>query len=168
MAFKRGGGNTSPTHLATQLTTHLSFIHSCNHHHNQGFKKDLPESNFCADIFNSIFATGPAVALIVTLFLDNTVPGSRKERGLHVWQQLDASGADWWEDDHMNRVRALTPTPARTRTACTLHPVMKHLPPLSSNSVHPVCIQALPHAAEAVRIVLENRRLSCVFRFSSL
>jgi hypothetical protein len=85
----------------------------------------LPESNFCADIFNSIFATGPAVALIVTLFLDNTVPGSRKERGLHVWQQLDASGADWWEDDHMNRVRALTPTPARTRTACTLHPVME-------------------------------------------
>ncbi len=61
----------------------------------------------CADIFNSIFATGPAVALIITLFLDNTIPGSRKERGLHVWQQLDADGTDWWEDDHMNRVRPL-------------------------------------------------------------
>ncbi|CAL8465374.1 g4910 [Coccomyxa elongata] len=56
------------------------------------------------DIFNSIFATGPAVALIITLVLDNTVPGTREERGLHVWQQLDTNAGDWWEDDHMNQV----------------------------------------------------------------
>ena len=60
----------------------------------------------CADIFNSIFATGPAVALIITLVLDNTVPGTREERGLHVWQALDTNAGDWWEDDHMNRVRS--------------------------------------------------------------
>ena len=57
-----------------------------------------------ADIFNSIFSTGPAVALMITLFLDNTIPGSREERGLHVWQQLGGDGTDWWEDDHMHRV----------------------------------------------------------------
>ena len=37
------------------------------------------------DILNAIFSTGAAVALIATLFLDNTVPGSDRERGLHVW-----------------------------------------------------------------------------------
>ena len=59
-----------------------------------------------ADIFNSIFSTGPAVALIITLVLDNTVPGTQRERGLHVWQPLDPAGADWWQDDHMNAARA--------------------------------------------------------------
>lgn len=67
---------------------------------------DSAQDELCADIFNSIFATGPAVALIITLVLDNTVPGTREERGLHVWQQLDTNAGDWWEDDHMNRVRA--------------------------------------------------------------
>ena len=68
----------------------------------------------CTDIFNSIFATGPAVALIVTLLLDNTIPGTRRERGLHVWQQLDEAGVDWWEDDHMNRVLAPADTPPQS------------------------------------------------------
>lgn len=37
------------------------------------------------NILNAIFSTGAAVALIATLFLDNTVPGTDRERGLHVW-----------------------------------------------------------------------------------
>ena len=57
-----------------------------------------------ADVFNAIFSTGPAVALIITLVLDNTVPGTREERGLHVWQQLDMKDQDWWDDDYANRV----------------------------------------------------------------
>ena len=57
-----------------------------------------------ADVFNAIFSTGPAVALIITLILDNTVPGTREERGLHVWQQLDMKDQDWWDDDYANRV----------------------------------------------------------------
>jgi hypothetical protein len=63
------------------------------------------------NIFNSIFHTAAAVALMLTLLLDNTIPGSDEERGLHVWTTLvvDADGnkTDWWEDDHLNRVRAL-------------------------------------------------------------
>lgn len=62
------------------------------------------------NIFNSIFHTAAAVALLLTLFLDNTIPGSDEERGLHVWRCLvkDADGntTDWWEDDHLNRVGA--------------------------------------------------------------
>ena len=69
----------------------------------------------CADIFNSIFSTGPAVALIITLILDNTVPGTREERGLHVWMPLDAAESDWWEDEHMNAVRAPVPNVASCR-----------------------------------------------------
>jgi hypothetical protein len=60
------------------------------------------------NIFNSIFHTAAAVALMLTLFLDNTIPGSDEERGLHVWTTLvvDEAGneTDWWEDDHLNRV----------------------------------------------------------------
>jgi nucleobase transporter 1/2 len=67
----------------------------------------MPASCTHADIFNAIFSTGPAVALIITLILDNTIPGTREERGLHVWQQLDASGRDWFEDDHMNKASTL-------------------------------------------------------------
>jgi hypothetical protein len=57
------------------------------------------------DIFNSIFHTAAAVALIITMVLDNTIPGSPEERGLHVWQKLgDAQAEEWWHDDHMNAV----------------------------------------------------------------
>jgi hypothetical protein len=52
-----------------------------------------------------LFHTGAAVALIITLVLDNTIPGTAEERGLHVWQKLsDESAEEWWEDDHMNAV----------------------------------------------------------------
>lgn len=58
------------------------------------------------DIFNAIFSTGAAVTLIVTLFLDNTIPGTIKERGLHVW--LQASGSmDWWEVNALHDVYGL-------------------------------------------------------------
>lgn len=61
------------------------------------------------DIFNAIFATGAAVTLIVTLFLDNTIPGTIKERGLHVWLQA-AGSKDWWEVNALHDVRILIPT----------------------------------------------------------
>lgn len=48
------------------------------------------------------------MALIITLFLDNTVPGTREERGLHVWQHLDMDGKDWWDDDYANQVLLLS------------------------------------------------------------
>lgn len=63
----------------------------------------------CADVFNAIFSTGPAVALIITLVLDNLVPGTREERGLHVWQQVYKNSENWWDDDYANRVRGQIP-----------------------------------------------------------
>ena len=73
-----------------------------------GKLQGLEEFSFCCtDVFNAIFSTGPAVALIITLFLDNLVPGTREERGLHVWQQLEVEGKDWWDDDYANAVRTL-------------------------------------------------------------
>lgn len=64
------------------------------------------------DVLNSIFQTAAAVSLMLTLLLDNTVPGSDQERGLHVWRCLvtakdGTTTTHWWEDDHMNRVRLL-------------------------------------------------------------
>lgn len=62
----------------------------------------------------SIFHTAAAVALLLTLLLDNTIPGSDEERGLQHMMCLvkgseggsgDKPVQDWWEDDHMNRVR---------------------------------------------------------------
>ncbi|KAI8476384.1 MAG: permease family-domain-containing protein [Monoraphidium minutum] len=77
--------------------------------------------NSVADgVLNSIFATAAAVALILTLFLDNTIPGTDAERGLTRWThrlaaRLPAGPAAaglaerwrWWEDDHMNAVYGL-------------------------------------------------------------
>lgn len=57
-----------------------------------------------ADIFNAIFTTGAAVTLIITLFLDNTIPGTMKERGLHVWLKAAGSDMDWWENETLHDV----------------------------------------------------------------
>ncbi|KAK9829197.1 hypothetical protein WJX72_004442 [[Myrmecia] bisecta] len=59
------------------------------------------------DIANSIFTTAAAVALIITMFLDNTIPGTREERGLHVWGQLNEHGSAWWEDETLHKVYGL-------------------------------------------------------------
>ena len=58
------------------------------------------------NVMNSIFSTAAAVTLIITLFLDNTVPGSKRERGLHIWEELMESlgGGEWWEDEYMEKV----------------------------------------------------------------
>jgi nucleobase transporter 1/2 len=57
-------------------------------------------------LITSIMTTPAAVALILTLFFDNTIPGTAEERGMGAWQQIGraGAGADWWEDDHMNEV----------------------------------------------------------------
>lgn len=59
------------------------------------------------DIFNSIFETGAAVALIITMVLDNTVPGSSEERGMHVWSHLMGGSYKWWEDEEVYKVYGL-------------------------------------------------------------
>jgi hypothetical protein len=59
-----------------------------------------------ADIMNSIFSTAAAVSLILTMILDNTIAGSREERGLQMWQALEGH-TEWWTDPHMNKVSAL-------------------------------------------------------------
>ncbi|KAF8056380.1 NAT1 [Scenedesmus sp. PABB004] len=64
------------------------------------------------NILNSLFHTAAAVALILTLLLDNTIPGSDEERGLTVWRCLagerpDGSAKDWWEDEAMHAVYGL-------------------------------------------------------------
>ena len=40
---------------------------------------------FYADILNTLFKTPMAVALMIALLLDNTLPGTKEERGLHHW-----------------------------------------------------------------------------------
>lgn len=65
------------------------------------------------NILNSIFHTAAAVALLLTLLLDNTIPGSDEERGLQHMMSLvkgpdgEKVIEDWWEDDHMNKVGSL-------------------------------------------------------------
>ena len=58
----------------------------------------------CAVIFNVVFNTAAADALIITMFLDNTIPGTLQERGLHVWLQQGAAAGDWWADDRVHAV----------------------------------------------------------------
>ncbi|GBF96299.1 nucleobase-ascorbate transporter-like [Raphidocelis subcapitata] len=85
------------------------------------------------NVLNSIFSTAAAVSLIITVILDNTIPGTDAERGLTSWLQphlaangaAGASGAGaggggggaggaaaagdgwWWEDERMNAVYGL-------------------------------------------------------------
>lgn len=63
-----------------------------------------------AEIFNAIFNTAAAVTLIITMVLDNTIPGTREERGLHVWAQYSQGNFDWWEDDRLHLVSISLPS----------------------------------------------------------
>ncbi|KAF6262263.1 permease family-domain-containing protein [Scenedesmus sp. NREL 46B-D3] len=113
------------------------------------------------NIFNSIFHTAAAVALLLTLFLDNTIPGSDEERGLHVWTTLvvDAEGkqTDWWEDEHLNKVyglpfngtRLYQPTSA---SRCGLGPLPTLAPPARGICAPaPLLPRLLPVAQAALR-----------------
>ena len=40
-----------------------------------------------ADLINTLGKTGMAVGAFIALFLDNTIPGSREERGLTGWSR---------------------------------------------------------------------------------
>lgn len=42
----------------------------------------------CADIINTLLETPMAVALMLALLLDNTLPGTWEERGLNHWNLL--------------------------------------------------------------------------------
>ena len=44
------------------------------------------EPKWLADILNTLGSTGMAVGAIVASLLDNTIPGTRKERGLEAWE----------------------------------------------------------------------------------
>ncbi|KAG0629611.1 hypothetical protein M758_1G116900 [Ceratodon purpureus] len=48
------------------------------------FHTKFPRANFA---LNTIFSLNMAIALLVAFFLDNTVPGSRQERGTYVWSK---------------------------------------------------------------------------------
>jgi nucleobase transporter 1/2 len=48
------------------------------------------EPAWLSDVVNSIGKTGMAVGAIAALVLDNTVPGTREERGLTAWQVGEA------------------------------------------------------------------------------
>lgn len=98
----------------------------------------IQTGNDVADnVLNSLFATAAAVALILTVVLDNTIPGTDSERGLTHWRDhykasRAAAGAaagdlvpgeagtpassgggnaldgpHWWDDDRMNAVYGL-------------------------------------------------------------
>lgn len=43
------------------------------------------EPEWVANIINTLGQTGMAVGAVIAMFLDNTIPGTREERGLHHW-----------------------------------------------------------------------------------
>lgn len=42
-------------------------------------------------ILNTLLSFHMAIAFLVAVILDNTVPGSRQERGVYVWSEPDAA-----------------------------------------------------------------------------
>ena len=46
------------------------------------------------DICNVLFSTHMAVAMMCSFFLDNTIPGSREDRGMHVWDKFRVGAPD--------------------------------------------------------------------------
>ncbi|ONM30218.1 Exocyst complex component SEC5A [Zea mays] len=42
-------------------------------------------------VLNTILSLNMAIAFLVALVLDNTVPGGRQERGLYVWSEAEAA-----------------------------------------------------------------------------
>jgi hypothetical protein len=45
-----------------------------------------------ADVVNTLGSTGMAVGALAALVLDNTIPGTRDERGLTAWVPGDRDG----------------------------------------------------------------------------
>ena len=43
-----------------------------------------------SNVINTLGKTGMAVGATCALILDNTIPGTREERGLHAWQATDS------------------------------------------------------------------------------
>ena len=57
---------------------------------------------------NGILKSGATVALVVSLFLDTTIPTSHaEERGLGAWHASRDLAARWWEDEKVAAVYAL-------------------------------------------------------------
>lgn len=56
---------------------------------------------------NGILKSGATVALVISLFLDTTIPTShREERGLGAWHASRDLAAKWWEDEKVAAVYA--------------------------------------------------------------
>jgi len=96
-------------------------VHGWNSH-------ELTRCQLCADIANAIFTTAPAVALIITLVLDNTIPGTIRERGLHVWLRVKGAAENWWDDDSLHDVspQALLPSGCGW-VSCSVHGLVDEL-----------------------------------------
>lgn len=45
-------------------------------------------------ILNTIFSLHMVIAFLVAVILDNTVPGSKQERGVYVWSEPDVARRD--------------------------------------------------------------------------
>lgn len=73
------------------------------------------------------------MALIITLFLDNTIPGTLQERGLHVWTRLDAAHQKWWDNQELYAVRPMHPCTALMLFMPALFMVQ---PPLKCTSIN--------------------------------
>ena len=57
---------------------------------------------------NGILKSGATVALVISLFLDTTIPTSHsEERGLGAWHASRDLSARWWEDEKVAAVYAL-------------------------------------------------------------
>lgn len=57
---------------------------------------------------NGVLKSGATVALLLSLFLDNTIPTSHaEERGLGAWHAGKDTLERWWEDETLAKVYAL-------------------------------------------------------------
>ncbi|KAH3760188.1 xanthine permease [Pelomyxa schiedti] len=51
----------------------------------QAFPVDFPNAPTLADLINTLFSTSMTVTLLLGVLLDNLLPGTAEERGLHTW-----------------------------------------------------------------------------------
>lgn len=86
-----------------------------------------------SEILFSIFSSTMIVALICSFILDNTIPGTRKERGLHVWDKVRS--ADINNDPEYVKVYSLPLALAKIFRNCNYleYASLGRLPPTPKN-----------------------------------
>lgn len=98
-----------------------------------GYMTKQPENPFgssnLAAIAYSLFSSPMIIALVCAVFLDNTIPGTPRERGLHAWAKV--RNADVNNDPEYVKVYSLPGFLAKLFHNCSYleYPSLGHFPP---------------------------------------